>query len=55
MTTWKVSITYRAAEIIADLLPGKHLSNEALQAVTEFLSEIARAQKQMDEEKDPDS
>jgi hypothetical protein len=61
MSAWKVSISYRSAKIIAELLPPKHLSQEALQAQIEFLGEIMRTQKQIDiedakaEEKDPDT
>jgi hypothetical protein len=61
LSLWKVSITYRSAKIIAELLPPKHLSNEALQAQLEFLGELLRTQKQIDneeaktEEKDPDT
>jgi hypothetical protein len=54
----RVSITYRAAEIIAGLLPGKHdhLSDEAKRAVIEFLGQLLRTRTRMAAaEPDPDT
>jgi hypothetical protein len=50
MTNHKISITYHAAEIIAGLLPAKHLSHEGMQAVIELLGEIVRTKNQIEEE-----
>lgn len=58
MTTLRVSITYRAAEIIAGLLPGRHehLSDEAQRAMTEFLGQVLRTRTRIanQQEQDPD-
>jgi hypothetical protein len=58
-TTLRVSITYRAAEIIAGLLPGRHehLSNEAKRAVIEFLGQVLRTRARIanEHEADPDT
>jgi hypothetical protein len=50
MSTWKVSITYRTAEIIAGLLPAKHLNDEAMRAVIELLGEVIRTKKLIEDE-----
>jgi hypothetical protein len=49
----KVSLSYRAAQIIAGLLPGKHeyLSDEAKQAVIQFLGELLRTRTRMASER----
>lgn len=50
----RVSISYRAAEIIAGLLPGRHeyLSIEAKQALIEFLGQVLRARTRIASEKE---
>jgi hypothetical protein len=54
-----VCITYHAAAIIADLLPGrhKHLTKEAQQAVIEFLGQVLRTRTRIaaEQETDPDT
>jgi hypothetical protein len=59
MTDWRVSITYRAAEIIAGLLPGRqeHLSDEAKRAMTQFLGQVLRTRTLVvaEQETDPDT
>lgn len=55
----RVTISYRAARIIADLLPGRHeqLTVEAKQAVIEFLGQVLRARIKIaeEQEQDPDT
>jgi hypothetical protein len=55
----RVSITYRAAEILAGLLPGRHehLSDEAKRAMTQFLGQVLRTRTQIatEQETDPDT
>jgi hypothetical protein len=59
MTTERVTITYRAAEIIAGLLPSRqgHLSTEAKQAIIEFLGQVLRTKNRIvaEKETDPDT
>jgi hypothetical protein len=56
MSQRRVTISYRAAIIIASLLPSKYLTLEAHQAVIEFFAEVVKVKKQVEgEEKDPDS
>jgi hypothetical protein len=59
MTVWKVTITYRAAEILASLLPGRqdHLSTEAKRAIIELFGEVVRTRNRItaQEEKDHDT
>jgi hypothetical protein len=51
---WNVTISYRAAAIIAGLLPGRqeHLSNEAKQAVIELLGQVVRKRNRIVEEQE---
>jgi hypothetical protein len=55
----RVSITYRAASIIAGLLPLKRelLTEEAQRAVIEFLGQVLRARTRLasEQEADPDT
>jgi hypothetical protein len=55
----RVSVTFRAAEIIAGLLPSRqeHLSNEAKRAVIEFLGQVLRTKTRIagERETDPDT
>jgi hypothetical protein len=57
--TSRVSISYRAASIIAGLLPGKHehLTDEAKRAVIEFLGQVLRTRTRIaaEQETDPDT
>jgi hypothetical protein len=57
--TERVSITYRTAEIIAGLLPGRnaHLTTEAQRAVVEFLGQVLRTRTRIaaEQEQDPDT
>jgi hypothetical protein len=59
MTTERVSITYRTAEIIAGLLPGRHeyLTDDAKRAVIEFLGQVLRTRTRLAavQEQDPDT
>jgi hypothetical protein len=60
MSNWKVSISYRSAEIIAGLLPGKHkhLDDDANRAVIEFFGQVLRTRTRIaaeqEQEQDPD-
>jgi hypothetical protein len=55
----RVTITYRAAEIVAGLLPCRHdhLSDDAKRALIEFLGQVLRARTLItaEHETDPDT